>query len=204
MPKQKITPRSAALRQTVAQEAARIMADEGVRDFLTAKRKAAGRVGVDPSGQSMPTNREIEEALAAHQRLFGGTEHSDRLQVLREAAVEAMKLFDAFHPRLVGPVLRGTAGAASPVNLHVFSDAAEEVAVFLIDADIPYEEGTRRLKHPDGRACDYPVLRFVAGDVRIEATVFPAVELRQAPSSPVDGRPMARANLKQVERLLHP
>jgi hypothetical protein len=34
------------LRRTLAQEAARIMAEHGVQDFLIAKRKAAERLGV--------------------------------------------------------------------------------------------------------------------------------------------------------------
>lgn len=194
--------RSTALRQTIAQEAARIMADEGVRDFLTAKRKAADRLGADPNGQSMPTNREIDDALEAHQRLFGGDAHAAAIRRLREAAVEAMTLFAEFDPRLVGPVLRGTAGPGSPVTLHVFSDAPESVVVYLMGTGIPYEEATQRVKHGDGRFREYPALRFVAGDVRIEATVFPAVELRQAPVSPVDGRPMPRANLREVQALL--
>ncbi|MCA1798119.1 MAG: hypothetical protein LC632_01335 [Xanthomonadaceae bacterium] len=196
------SPRSAALRQTLAQEAARIMADEGVRDFLLAKRKAADRLGVDHSGHNIPTNREIEDALAAHQRLFGGPGYDEGLRRLRAAAVEAMRLFLEFDPRLVGPVLRGTAGADSPVNLHLFSDAPESVTIFMMGAGIPYEEANRRLRHADGRKVEYPVVRFVAGEVRIEATIFPAVELRQAPVSPVDGKPMKRANLKDVENLL--
>lgn len=194
--------RSRALRQVLAQEAARIMADEGVRDFLAAKRKAAARIGVDPAGQSMPTNLEIEDALATHQRLFGGDLHEESLRALREAALNAMRLFSGYDARLVGPVLRGTASPQSPVNLHLFADAPEEIAVFLMESAIPYENGERRLRLGDGRTRDYPVFRFVAGEVRVEATVFPTVELRQAPVSPVDGRPMRRANLREVKSLL--
>jgi hypothetical protein len=196
------SPRSGALRQTLAQEAARAMAEEGIRDFRLAKRKASERLGVDPSGQSMPTNREVEDALATHQRLFGGAAHEESLQRCRLAAVEAMRMFDDYEPRLVGPVLRGTVGPGGVVNLHLFSDTPEQVAVFLMGAGIPYEEATRRVRMPDGRTGEYPVFRFVAGEVGIEATVFPAVGIRQAPVSPVDGRPMPRANLREVESLL--
>ena len=37
----KLAPRSENLRRALAQEAARIMSEHGIRDFLTAKRKAA-------------------------------------------------------------------------------------------------------------------------------------------------------------------
>lgn len=194
--------RNMALRQVLAQEAARIMAGEGIRDFLSAKRKAADRIGVDPAGQSMPTNLEIEDALQVHQRLFGGDAHRSGLRSLRTAALEAMQWFDPFRARLVGPVLRGTASPGSPVNLHLFADASEEVALFLMNHDIPYENAERRLRLGDGRVRDYPVFRFMAGETRIEATVFPLVEQRQAPVSPVDGRPMRRAGRREVEELL--
>lgn len=181
------------------------MAEEGVRDFLTAKRKAAARLGAAPGGHSMPTNREIDDALEAHQRLFGGEGFERGLQLLREAAVEAMTLFNEFDPRLVGPVLRGTASPQSPITLHLFSDTPERVVMFLMGTGIPYEETNHRVKLGDGRAADYPALRFVAGDVRVEATVFPTVVLRQAPLSTVDGRPMPRASLREVTALLgHP
>jgi hypothetical protein len=48
----------------------------------------------------------------------------------------------------------------------------------------------------------YPSVRFLAGDVQIEAVIFPLNGLRQAPRSPLDGKPMMRANLRRVEELL--
>ncbi|MBV8307804.1 MAG: hypothetical protein JO274_10025, partial [Gammaproteobacteria bacterium] len=42
----KRNPRGENLRRALAQEAARIMAEHGIRDFLVAKRKAAERFGV--------------------------------------------------------------------------------------------------------------------------------------------------------------
>jgi hypothetical protein len=40
------------------------------------------------------------------------------------------------------------------------------------------------------------------GDAEIEATVFPVDGVRQAPISPVDGKPMKRASVRTVEDLL--
>ena len=48
----------------------------------------------------------------------------------------------------------------------------------------------------------YPGVRFEIDDQPIEATVFPTDGIRQAPVSPVDGRPMRRANTLEVEALL--
>ncbi|MCW9058856.1 MAG: hypothetical protein OQL11_08295 [Gammaproteobacteria bacterium] len=189
------------MRQRLAQEAARLMAEEGVQNFFTAKRKAAERLGA-PNTQNMPRNKEIEEALQDYQRLFLGAEGAEQLRRLREAAVQAMRFFAPFEPRLAGSVLTGTAGAHSDVNLHLFVDAPEEVNLFLMGAGIPFEVGLRRLRLNRETSGDIPSVRFLAGEQTIEALIFPANGIRQAPLSPVNGRPMERASLARVEELL--
>lgn len=189
------------MRQRIAQEAARLMVSEGVRDFLVAKRKAAERLGA-PETQNLPRNVEVESELAAYQRLFQGQDQAQRLRQLRQAACQAMQFFMAFEPRLTGSVLSGTAGAHSDVNLHVFADAPEEVTLFLFDANVPFEQTQRRLRVDRDEYATYPCVRFLAGDIQIDAVIFPLNGLRQAPRSPLDGRPMARASLRRVEELL--
>jgi ABC-type dipeptide/oligopeptide/nickel transport system ATPase component len=100
----KLPPRAENLRRALAQEAARIMSEHGIRDFLTAKRKAAERFGVT-DGSVLPKNREIEDALAEYHRLFGGTKHGETLAGQRNAALSAMQMLADFEPRLVGSVL---------------------------------------------------------------------------------------------------
>jgi len=48
----------------------------------------------------------------------------------------------------------------------------------------------------------FPGVRFTLDEQSIEATVFPTDGIRQAPVSPVDGRPMRRASALEVEALL--
>lgn len=189
-------------RLRIATEAARILAEEGVRDFLVAKRKAAGRLGFDARSRHLPANREIETALAEHHRLFRADSQTRRLRELREAAQRAMRLLENFEPRLVGDVLSGLASEHAPVQLHVFTDVAEQVAIHLLDRRVRYELDERRLKQPRGAGQIYPVYRFMLADAVIEATVFPYDAIRQAPASPIDGRPMRRAGLDEVEALL--
>jgi hypothetical protein len=68
---------------------------------------------------------------------------------------------------------------------------------------IPYEVGEKRLKMNAERTLLQPTLRV--RDRRrspIEVVVFPVDGIRQAPASPVDGRPMRRADIAEVEALL--
>jgi hypothetical protein len=190
------------LRRALAQEAARIMAEHGIRDFLVAKRKAAERFGVTDGGAVLPKNSEIEEALAAYQRLFGGASHLQALHAQRTAALAAMRYLREFEPRLVGAVLSGTATEHSDVQLHLFADRAESVTLKLIDQGIPHEVTERRVKLNAERSRAFPGVRFEMDAQPIEVTVFPPEGIRQAPVSPVDGRPMRRASALEVEALL--
>jgi hypothetical protein len=197
----KFTARGEELRRAIAVEAARIMSEHGIEDYLLAKRKAAERLGATDSA-SLPRNTEIEAALVEYQRLFAADSHSQTLAEQRRAALDAMQLLHEFEPRLVGPVLAGTATAHADVDLHLFADTPEAVALKLMDCGIRHEVLERRVKMDLERLVNYPAVRFAARDQVIDATVFPRDGIRQAPFSPVDGRPMRRAGMSEIEALL--
>ncbi len=192
--------RSLERRQRLAHEAARLIAEGGLRDYHQAKVKAAQRLGVVDDA-SLPRNREIEDALREYQRLFqpGAV---DALRRRREAALRALEFFAPFDPRLVGPVLDGTADAHSPVALHAYSDDADAVARFLEQHGIPAEASGRRLRLDRERSADFPVWLFGAKDLAFDLTVLPHAQLRQAPLSMIDEKPMPRASAAQLRQLL--
>ncbi|HSN51885.1 MAG TPA: hypothetical protein VLS87_05100 [Woeseiaceae bacterium] len=200
MPRKKVNNGERA-RLMVAQEAARIIVNQGIRDFGVAKTKAAERLGLRERG-SLPGNVEIEHAVSEHLQLFAGDSHTDLLHSMRQAALSAMELLSPFMPRLVGPVLSGTADANSAVNLHVFADSVEAVADALDRHGFNYKPYERRLKSRRDRTETYAGFEFHHGEAAVQATVFPVDGLRQAPISPVDGKPMKRADEKAVRELL--
>jgi hypothetical protein len=177
------------MRTRIAQEAARLMSEEGIRDFYAAKRKAAQHLGA-PDTRNMPRNQEVEAALQEYQRLFRGDRQNDHLRALRESAVQAMRFLAGFRPRLVGSVLSGTAGQHADINLHLFADTPEEVSLFLMENSIPFRPAQKRLRISRETWQEYPAYEFVAGDHAVELVVFPREGRREAPRSPVDGRPM--------------
>jgi hypothetical protein len=192
---------TAERRRRLAHEAARLIAESGIRDYQLAKRKAASRLGIHDDA-SLPRNQDIEDALRAYQRLFAGPGHAALLQQRRKAALQAMEFFSAFAPRLVGTVLDGTADAQSPVQLHLHSDDEDAVARFLEDQRIPADARVRRLRMDRQRSADVTVWEFVADAVNFEVAVLPRQALRQAPLSAVDEQPMARASAPQLSALL--
>lgn len=187
-------------RRMVAQEAARIIINQGVRDYRAAKLKAAERLGLNTRG-SLPGNPEIERAIEEHHQLFGGDSHIDLMHSMRASALSAMNLLAPFTPRLVGPVLAGTADENSAVNLHVFTDSPELVAAELDSLEIQYRPYERRLKSRHNQSDTYAGFEFEHAAAAVQATVFPVDGIRQAPLSPIDGRPMERADLNRVRDL---
>ncbi|MFQ5642210.1 MAG: hypothetical protein ACE5FQ_00765 [Thiogranum sp.] len=197
----KSSGRDQQMRARIAQEAARLMAEEGVQDYYAAKRKAAQHLGA-PDTRNMPRNDEVEVALEEYQRLFQGEQQAGHLQAMREAAVQAMRFLADFNPRLVGSVLSGTAGQHADINLHLFADTPEEVGLFLMEAHIPFRSAHKRMRIGREEWQEFPSCEFLAGDHAVDLVVFPREGRREAPRSPVDGKPMQRAGLEEVERLL--
>lgn len=192
--------RSAQLRERIAKEAARLMSEAGIRDFQLAKRKALERLRLADVRQ-LPSNEEIEGALSEYQRLFRADSQPRHLAELRRAAIHAMRFLQRFQPRLVGPVLSGTADEHSDVCLHLFAEPAEEVGLFLWESRIPHETGERRVRLASEEFHRMPAYRFMADGVPVELVVFSERARRRVPLSPVDGKPMPRASLEVVEAL---
>lgn len=187
-------------RQELAHIAARIMAVDGINDYLAAKKKAALQLGL-PTGKNLPTNLEVEQALIDYQNLF---RHDSRhLHTRRHIALGAMKLLRAFSPVLVGPVLKGTATHQSSVDLHIFTDEPEQIRFLLDDYGIPSQLMAKTLRHGNNASVDYPVYHFRAEDIPVNLVVMPLKHRHTAPLSPIDGKPMKRADLDKVMDLLN-
>lgn len=188
-------------RSALAVEAARIIQEEGLTDFRSAKSKAAERLGLGRNAP-LPTNEEIEAALAERNRIFRGDTQPVLLEALRHAAFDLMCELQPFHPRLVGDVLTGSATEHSSVDLHLFSDTAEAVSSGLDVLGIVHRSVQRRHRLRRESAEPFPGYRFTIDGCDFTSTVFPLRMRGHAPLSPVDGKPMRRATLREIAELL--
>ena len=189
------------MRQLLAQKSAQILLESGMRDFQAAKQKAALQLGVKDT-QSLPSNSEIELALSEYQRLFHTESQPEHLAKLRKIAIEAMQFLDCFNPRLVGSVLSGTADAYSVIRLHIFSDTVESVGFYFQDKKIPCKLNERRLRIAADQYQNYSTYEFIVDDIQIELVVF-LPKQKQTPLSPIDGKPMKRADITEIELLVN-
>jgi hypothetical protein len=192
---------SSELRERLAQEAARVMAEGGIEDFGLAKRKAADRLGVRGLS-ALPTNVEIESRLAERLRIFEPEGFSQRLSNLRRLAADVMLDLEPFAPRLVGAVLAGTVTVSSGIELHVFADAPEFVAAALKRDGGTLRDCQRRYRLDADTTVLLPGFSFTRAGEHVQVLVFPERAEHQAPLSPVDRKPMRRATRSAVLALL--
>ncbi|MEO8463975.1 MAG: hypothetical protein ABI640_01430 [Gammaproteobacteria bacterium] len=187
----------------IADEAARVIAEHGISDFALAKRKAAERLGLGARG-ALPSNAQIQERLAARQRLFEPDVHDARIAKLRRVAADLMGSLEQFRPRLVGSVLDGTATINSAVELHVFCDAPELVAATLEAGGSRIYDSQRRYRVGRDENAQIPGFELMLDGEDVQVIVFSERGAHHAPQSPVDGRPMRRASRSAVIALLRP
>jgi len=133
------------MREQLAHQAARLMAEDGITDHAFAKRKAARQLGAADT-QHLPSNQEIDTALHSYRALYQHDSHPGILRQLREEALATMRLLAEFRPYLTGSVLSGTAGAQSDINLMLFSDDAKAVLLFLLKHNIEFEDGEWKVR----------------------------------------------------------
>lgn len=187
-------------RTRIAHLAARLMAEDGIEDYATAKRKAARQAGV-PDTRQLPTNEEVEAALRTHQALYQADEHPQRVRALREKASEAMNALARFNPYLTGSVLAGNAGKYADINLQLYTESPKAVELFLIDRDIDYRPGQIRL-YVGHEQRTLPLFTLDDDGTEVQLVVFDADDLRAAVRTTPDGKPMERARLAAVQALL--
>jgi len=184
------------LRRSIATQAARLIAEEGIDNFAFAKRKAARQLGVPE--RDLPSNAEVEEALEAWRALFRDEDDDERLQQLRRAAVEVLRLLAPFRPYVTGAVLDGQVDAFSEVEIEVFADSAKDVEIFLLGREVPYEHlETRRAGHDAPEA----LLVFECDDVPVKLAIYNHVAER-TPHRAHSGAILERMRLDAFEALL--
>ena len=107
----------------------------------------------------------------------------------------------------MGREASGCAAARDPVAdgevRHAFAERVETLSLRLMDERIPFEVGERRLRYTAERVVQQPALRLAVDDQPVEIAVFPLDGIRQSPVSPVDGKPMRRADAAEVAALIN-
>lgn len=192
------------LRHLIAREAARLMYEEQIKEYLTAKRKAARSFGLEKRlclGHHLPSNNEIHAELQRLLNLYEPQMIPERLLQMRILALKYLELLAPFRPYLIGSVLSGCVTQRSDIDLHLFAVDPEEVEHFLADRHLDFTSEIVTI-HKGGRFHDYPHLYLEENDIEIEVSIYPPRERQNVPRSSITGKAMERADAKQLRRLI--
>jgi len=184
-----------AQRASIAQLAARLIAEHGIADWSLAKRKAARQLDL-PERAALPGDDEIESALRDYHALFGGAEHEATLRGQREEALLWMKRLAAFRPLLVGGVAQGWATEHSDIRLELSADDAKAVEMALVNGGCSY----RSLAHAGGESAADLAIPTRRGVVRLTVRTHGAA--RQLPRRDRHGQEEVRLDTETVARML--
>ncbi|MEQ1598877.1 MAG: hypothetical protein ABL880_05865 [Methylotenera sp.] len=198
------------IRQLIAQQAARMMAEDGVHDFAYAKKKAGRQLGVSENSV-LPTNAEIEEEIRLYHEIFNADEQPLELAKLRKTALMTMQLFERFNPHLTGSVLDGTAGKFAQTNIHLFADSAKDVEMFLLNQQIPFDSSEKSYRISDKPSKDkkekvrktVPVFTLETEYGIQKISVFDVDDMRVATKRTADGSNAERADINDLQVLLN-
>lgn len=136
-------------RARIAQVAARLIAEHGLDDWATAKRKACRQLGFSER-EPLPANEEIEQALRDYNSLFQPEDQAATLRGQRLVAVQWMERLSQWRPLLVGGVAAGWATAHSDVRLELEAEDPKAVELSLINAGVEYTAGPPKRALDDG------------------------------------------------------
>lgn len=195
------------VRAALARESARIMYEEEVKQYFTAKRMAARRMFGRQGGRrlryrpaDLPSNGEIRDALLELAEVYEGDSRQRRLFTMRVVALEAMEALVPFRPRLIGSVASGHVRRGSDVDLHVFCDDPEQLEAHLATLHWSYEAQHVSIRK-GGEIRDY--LHYHVADLfPLELTVYDTRALRERPRSSTDGKPIIRLRAAALAALM--
>ncbi len=198
------------IRQMIAQQAARMMAEDGVQDFAYAKKKAGRQLGVSENS-ALPTNAEIEEEIRLYHEIYNADEQPLILAQLRKAALITMQLFQRFNPHLTGSVLDGTASKYSQTDIHLFADSVKDVEMFLLNQKIPFDSSEKSYRVSDKPSKDkkekvrktVPVFTLETEFGLVKLSVFDVDDMRVATKKTSDGSNAERADISDLQALLN-
>jgi hypothetical protein len=194
----------ARTRQKIALLAARLMYERAESEYFTAKRKAAGQLGVEYRFKpgDLPSNAEIRDHIQALANLYEGVSRTKNLKAMRLAALRMMRLLSAFRPRLIGSTLTGHTRQGSDIDLHVFTSSLSGVTSILDELGYEYDvERKRFVKNNEERQFTHVHVRD--GRFEFELTLYATDQAHYVFKSSITGKAIERASINELEQFLN-
>lgn len=184
------------VKKHIASMAAEIIIEEGVSDYLYAKKKAAKYLNYN-SYQILPSNNEIDEAIRDYQATFPSNNVADFI-FYQDIAVKIMSELEPFNPLITGTLQEGRVTNNQKILINLFTDNFKEIEYFLLSNNYQF-------KTKDPKRLDNFLIKYILfyENIETELTVFDIVEPRHRDKnkSMIKGRGIKIDDFKKVESM---
>ena len=159
------------VKKHIASMAAEIIIEEGVSDYLYAKKKAAKYLNYNLY-QILPSNNEIDEAIRDYQATFPSNNVADFI-FYQDIAIKIMSELEPFNPLITGTLQEGRVTNNQKILINLFTDNFKEIEYFLLSNNYQF-------KTKDPKRLDNFLIKYILfyENIETELTVFDILEPR--------------------------
>ena len=129
---------SKKIKLSVANLAAQLIMEEGIKDYLYAKKKAAKSLGINENA-NLPTNSQIDKAIDEFNKIFNPNIDIEFLQQFKTQALEVMSIFKNFKPHLMDQLSQGIIPKFPEIKINLFADNLKDVEYVLLNSELSYD-----------------------------------------------------------------
>lgn len=174
------------------------MVDDGY-ELETALKRAAHAHGINLN-QTRPPIEALRNAIQDYRELFR-PQQAARLKLQRGLALEAMRAFAPFRPRLIGALIHGD-GPLDTIRLALYADNPEQLMLYMSDRQMPWQAREVTLHFSGGRRTGQPALGFLAGETGVELVILDERSRSDPPRDPVTGGRLEMLDTDGLEALI--
>ena len=135
---------------SVANLAAQLIMEEGIKDYLFAKKKAARSLGLNEN-VSLPTNSQIDKAIDEFNKIFNPNIDIEFLELFKTQALEIMSIFKNFKPHLMNQLSQGIIPKFPEIKINLFADNLKDVEYVLLNSELSYDFKEVKMNAKEGK-----------------------------------------------------
>jgi len=138
------------IKVSVANLAAQLIMEEGIKDYLFAKKKAAKSLGLNEN-VNLPTNSQIDKAIDDFNKIFNPNIDIEFLQQFKTQALEVMNIFKNFKPHLMNQLSQGIIPKFPEIKINLFADNLKDVEYVLLNSELSYDFKEVKMNAKEGK-----------------------------------------------------
>ena len=138
------------IKVSVANLAAQLIMEEGIKDYLFAKKKAAKSLGLNEN-VNLPTNSQIDEAIDDFNKIFNPNIDIEFLQQFKTQSLEVMNIFKNFKPHLMNQLSQGIIPKFPEIKINLFADNLKDVEYVLLNSKLSYDFKELKMNIKEGK-----------------------------------------------------